>query len=81
MTHLCVVTCNRFGVLARIATIISASGVNIESATVCPIGGSQLSEVRLRIDACAVQTERLRRKLLRLVDVVEVQAGVAELRA
>ena len=73
MTHFLVVSRNRPGVLARVASIVSASGTNIHSATAYPIGDSDLSILHLRIMTIGTDAERFRRKLVRLVDVVEVR--------
>jgi acetolactate synthase small subunit len=73
MAHLLLVTTNRFGVLARITSIVSSAGANIETAAAYPIEASDMSIVHLRINADSVLTERLRRKLSRLVDVAEVK--------
>jgi acetolactate synthase small subunit len=74
MTHFFAVTCNRFGVLARITSVVSGSGLNIETAAAYPIGGSELSVIHLRVSADRGQAERVRRKLERLVDVLEVRS-------
>ena len=73
MTHLLLMTTNRFGVLARITSIVSSAGANIETAAAYPVGASDMSIVHLRIDADEVLTERLRRKLSRLVDVAAIK--------
>ena len=73
MTYLLLMTTNRFGVLARITSIVSSAGANIETAAAYPIGASDMSIVHLRIDAGEVLTERLRRKLSRLVDVAAIK--------
>jgi acetolactate synthase small subunit len=72
MTHLLLVTANRFGVLARITSVVSSAGANIETAAAYPIAASSMSIVHLCIDADGVLAERLRRKLSRLVEVLEV---------
>jgi acetolactate synthase small subunit len=73
MTHYFVVSRNIFGVLARVTGIVSASGVNIDSAAAYPISGSELSVIHLRLTVDSAQAERLRRKLARLVVVLEVR--------
>ncbi len=73
MTHLLLMTTNRFGVLARITSIVSSAGANIETAAAYPMEASDMSIVQLRIDADEVLTERLRRKLSRLVDVAAIK--------
>lgn len=78
MTHLLLMTTNRFGVLARITSIVSSAGANIETAAAYPLGESDMSIVHLRIDADEVLTERLRRKLSRLVDVAAIEVDEDE---
>ena len=73
MTQLLVLTSNCCGVLARITSIVSASGINIHTAAAYPIGDSELSVVHLRIGADQQQAERMRRKIGRLVDVIEAR--------
>jgi acetolactate synthase small subunit len=75
MTHFLVVSRNRPGVLARVASVVSASGTNIDTATAYPIGDSDLSVLHLRVSADGLDSDRFRRKLLRLVDVIEVRTG------
>ena len=73
MTHFLVVSRNRPGVLARVASVVSASGTNIDTATAYPIGDSDLSVLHLRVSANGLDSDRVRRKLMRLVDVIEVR--------
>lgn len=73
MTHFLVVTTNRTGVLARISSIVSSTGANIETASVYPVGDADLSVVHLRVDSGPEQAGRIQRKLTRLVDVMEVR--------
>ncbi len=73
MIHLLAVTTNRSGVLARITSIVCASGINIETAAAYPMGEVGLSVVHLCIRAEAEFAERVRRKVARLVDVIEVR--------
>jgi acetolactate synthase small subunit len=73
MTHFLVVTLNQNGVLARITSVVSALGTNIETMAAYPVAGSEYSIVHLHVDAETVQADRIRRKLSRLVDVLEVR--------
>lgn len=73
MTQLLVLTSNCCGVLARITSIVSASGINIQTAAAYPIGDSELSMIHLRVAAERDQAERVRRKVSRLIDVIEAR--------
>jgi acetolactate synthase small subunit len=73
MTHLLVVATNRFGVLARITAVVSSTGANIETAAAYPVADSGVSIVHMRIDADSVMAERIRRKIGRLVEVIEAR--------
>ena len=73
MTHFLVVANNRFGVLARITAVVSSTGANIDTVAAYPVAGSDVSIVHLRVDSESIIAERLRRKLSRLVEVVEVR--------
>ena len=75
MTHLLALTSDTCGVLARITSIVCASGINIDTAAAYPMGDSGLSVVHLRVGADAQAAGRLRRKVSKLVDVVEVHTG------
>jgi hypothetical protein len=57
---------------------LSAGGVNIETAAAYPIGGSTLSVIHLRVAADETQADCLGRKLLRLIDVLEVRTDREE---
>ena len=73
MTHFLVVATNRFGVLARITAVVSATGTNIRTAAAYPVTDSDVSIVHLSVESDATIAERLRRKLMRLVEVIEVR--------
>ena len=78
MTHFLVVATNRFGVLARITAVVSATGTNIRTAAAYPVAESDVSIVHLSVESDAIMAERLRRKLMRLVEVIEVRTEVHE---
>lgn len=73
--HLLLLTTNRFGVLARIASVVSSVGINIDTAAAYPVTGSDLSIVHLSLNADHIAIQRAARRLRRLVDVVEVRAN------
>lgn len=73
--HFLLLTSNRFGVLSRITSVVSSLAANIETAAVYPLGSSGMSVVHLTVDASEVTTDRLHRRLSRLVDVVEITSG------
>jgi acetolactate synthase small subunit len=72
--HLLLLTTNRFGVLARITSVVSSVGINIETAAAYPVAGSDLSIVHLSLQADGIAIQRAARRLSRLVDVLEVRA-------
>ena len=64
---------NHFGVLARIAALISARGFNIDSLTVSATEDSTVSRMTIVVDADAIKLEQVKNQLNRLIDVIEVQ--------
>ena len=78
MTQFLLVTDNRFGVLARIVSIVSSSGVNIQTVAVYPVAESRFSVVHLHLQTGEVMADRIRRKLSRLPQVVDIQVGSTE---
>ena len=64
---------NHFGVLARISTLISARGFNIDSLTVSTTEDPTISRMTIVVDAEAIKLEQVRHQLNRLIDVIEVQ--------
>jgi acetolactate synthase-1/3 small subunit len=64
---------NHFGVLARIAGLISARGFNIDSLTVSATEDPTISRMTIVVDADALKLEQVKRQLDRLVDVIEVE--------
>jgi acetolactate synthase small subunit len=73
--HLLLLTTNRFGVLARITSIVSSVGINIETAAAYPVAGSDLSIVHLTLQADCIVIRRAAGRLSRLVDVLEVRVN------
>lgn len=74
MTHFLVVASNRFGVLARITAVVSATGTNIRTAAAYPVADSDVAIVHLSVESDETISDRLRRKLMRLAEVIEVRA-------
>ncbi len=64
---------NQFGVLARVASLISARGFNIDSLTVSATEDPSISHMTIVVDADAVKLEQVKNQLNRLIDVIEVQ--------
>ena len=64
---------NHFGVLARIAGLISARGFNIDSLTVSTTEDPTISRMTIVVDADALKLEQVKRQLNRLIDVIDVQ--------
>jgi len=64
---------NHFGVLARISSLISARGFNIDSLTVSTTEDPTISRMTIVVDADAVKLEQVKNQLNRLIDVINVQ--------
>jgi acetolactate synthase-1/3 small subunit len=75
MTSLLLLVRNRHGVLARVASIVSSLGANIESLRANALGGSTWAVIELEAALDRIERERVVRKLGRLVDVLAVQAS------
>jgi len=64
---------NHFGVLARVSSLISARGFNIDSLTVSTTEDPTISRMTIVVDADAVKLEQVKNQLNRLIDVIDVQ--------
>ena len=64
---------NHFGVLARVAGLISARGFNIDSLTVSTTEDPTISRMTIVVDADAQKLEQVKNQLGRLIDVIDVQ--------
>jgi acetolactate synthase-1/3 small subunit len=64
---------NHFGVLARVAGLISARAFNIDSLTVSTTEDPTISRMTIVVDADAQKLEQVKSQLGRLIDVIEVQ--------
>lgn|GEM_PF-3562040 len=75
MAHFLIVARNHAGVLARITSVVSSTGANIDIARACPMPESDLSVIEIEVGVDNFIRDRLVRKLQRIVDVVAVQAS------
>ena len=64
---------NHFGVLARVAGLISARGFNIDSLTVSTTEDPTISRMTIVVDADAQKLGQVKSQLGRLIDVIAVQ--------
>ncbi len=64
---------NHFGVLARVAGLISARGFNIDCLSVSTTEDPTISRMTIVVDADALKLEQVKRQLNRLIDVIEVR--------
>lgn len=64
---------NHFGVLSRVAGLISARGFNIDSLTVSTTEDPTVSRMTIVVDADVTKLEQVKAQLSRLVDVIEVR--------
>ena len=69
---------NHFGVLSRVAGLISARGFNIDSLTVSTTEDPTVSCMTIVVDADLTKLEQVKAQLSRLIDVIavhELKAG------
>ena len=71
MYELSVLAENKPGVLMRVAGVVTARGLNINRVSVEPEG--VYSAIRIGFDTDEIRQEQIRRKVLRLVEVIEVR--------
>ncbi len=64
---------NHFGVLVRIAGLISARGFNIDSLSVSTTEDPSVSRMTIVVDADPIKLEQVKNQLNRLIDVIEVK--------
>jgi len=64
---------NHFGVLSRVAGLISARGFNIDSLTVSTTEDPTISRMTIVVDADTAKLEQVKAQLGRLIDVIDVQ--------
>ena len=70
---LSVIVENKFGVLARVATIIAGRGFNIDSLAVGETEDPTTSRMTIVVDGDARTVEQIKKQLNRLIDVITVQ--------
>ena len=63
---------NRFGVLARVTSIISRRGYNIHSLAVAPSVNEHFSKITIVVDAESTPLEQIVKQLHKLINVVEI---------
>ena len=63
---------NHFGVLSRVAGLISARAFNIDSLTVSTTEDPTVSCMTIVVDADVTKLEQVKAQLSRLIDVIEV---------
>ena len=72
--HTLVVTVeNKFGVLARVASLFARRGFNIESLAVAPTDDEDLSRITVVVDVESAPLEQVVKQLDKLVNVVEIR--------
>jgi acetolactate synthase-1/3 small subunit len=63
---------NKFGVLARVASLFARRGFNIVSLAVAPTDDPQLSRITIVVDADSAPLEQVTKQLYKLINVVKV---------
>ncbi|MCL4785159.1 MAG: hypothetical protein KJZ70_19195 [Bryobacterales bacterium] len=75
MLTLVLLSTNEFGVLARVASIISSTSVNIQRCSVSSLPDPSLAVLSFQLEASEDQMRAIERKTTRLVQVLEVLWG------
>jgi acetolactate synthase I/III small subunit len=63
---------NKFGVLARVASLFARRGFNIVSLAVAPTQDPELSRITIVVDAESTPLEQVTKQLYKLINVVKV---------
>ena len=63
---------NRFGVLARVTSLISRRGYNIHSLAVAPTDNEHFSKITIVVDAESTPIEQIVKQLNKLINVVDI---------
>jgi len=63
---------NKFGVLARVASLFARRGFNIVSLAVAPTEDPQMSRITIVVDAESTPLEQVTKQLYKLINVVKV---------
>ena len=69
---------NRHGALLKIVGVFTTRAYNIDSLHVAPDRGEELSQMTVTLRCDARQCELLRKQLIKIVDVVDVQHELQE---
>jgi acetolactate synthase I/III small subunit len=64
---------NRFGVLARVTSLISRRGYNIQSLAVAPTDDERKSRITIVVDADETNMEQIVKQLNKLINVLEIR--------
>jgi acetolactate synthase-1/3 small subunit len=64
---------NKFGVLARVTTLISRRGYNIESLAVAPTDDPRYSRITIVVDADSTPMEQIVKQLDKLINVISIR--------
>jgi acetolactate synthase-1/3 small subunit len=74
VTHhtLSVLVENKFGVLARVASLFSRRGFNIYSLAVAPTDDERFSRITIVVDVESKPLEQITKQLFKLINVVEI---------
>ena len=64
---------NRFGVLARVTSLISRRGYNIHSLAVAPTDNERFSKITIVVDSESTPMEQIVKQLFKLINVVEIR--------
>ena len=63
---------NKFGVLERVASLISRRGYNIHSLAVAPTDDERFSRITIVVDADSTPLDQISKQLNKLINVVEI---------
>jgi acetolactate synthase I/III small subunit len=74
-THhtLSVLVQNKFGVLARVTSLISRRGYNIESLAVAPTDNELISRITIVVDTAETPMEQIVKQLNKLINVLDIR--------
>jgi acetolactate synthase I/III small subunit len=64
---------NKFGVLARVTTLISRRGYNIFSLAVAPTDDPKISRITIVVDADSTPMDQIVKQLNKLINVLEIR--------
>jgi acetolactate synthase-1/3 small subunit len=63
---------NKFGVLARVTSLVSRRGYNIESLAVAPTDDPQYSRITIVVDADSTPMDQIVKQLNKLINVIDI---------